>query len=108
MSDYISREALFQEIQDSKFSVESDGKENEIANLAIRCFWDVCLSRIRNFPAADVREVVLCRECKYWNVRYNKAHKGHFCEVTTQFVQESDYCSFGERCADMRGEADGN
>ena len=56
MTEYISREAIFDEIKNAEFSVESDGAENKIANLAIACFRDVVLARVRNFPAADVRE----------------------------------------------------
>lgn len=52
---------------------------------------------IRNAPIVDAVPVVRCRECKYWNPYKSHHYKGHFCDVVTLFVQENEYCAWGER-----------
>lgn len=104
MSEYIDRESIFNEVADSKFSVETDGKENEIANLAIRCYRDTILARIRNFPAADVRHVVLCKNCKHNMANIVDIQDGininggwNACQLTELYddVEPDDFCSRG-------------
>ena len=56
MTDYISREAAIADLE----LYETQVVRSEYA-LAIAG----CRSHIRNLPAADVRPVVLCRDCKH-------------------------------------------
>ena len=55
-------------------------------------------------PAADVVEVVRCRECVHWKPIGNKAGNSFSdmeyvggCEFTKYCRRESDFCSYGER-----------
>ena len=50
---------------------------------------------IDNIPAADVRPVVLCRDCKH----YNPSNRDWKCERSMGLVDpdEEDFCSLGER-----------
>lgn len=48
-------------------------------------------------PAADVVEVVRCKDCEHFSKEGSKAYNGHFCEVWLDFVKPDDYCSYGER-----------
>ena len=47
---------------------------------------------ILNIPAADVVEVVRCKDCKHY-------YKDHYfeCAVYDASVQSEDFCAFGER-----------
>ena len=57
-----------------------------------------------DIPAADVVEVVRCRECVHWKPIGNKAGNSFSdmeyvggCEFTKYCRRESDFCSYGER-----------
>ena len=59
---------------------------------------------LTKFPAADVVEVVRCRECVHWKPIGNKAGNSFSdmeyvggCEFTKYCRRESDFCSYGER-----------
>ena len=59
---------------------------------------------ILNIPAADVVEVVRCRECVHWKPIGSKAGNSFSdmeyiggCEFTKYCRRESDFCSYGER-----------
>ena len=50
---------------------------------------------IEEAPAADVRPVVFCKDCKW----FNPANSGWLCEFKNGLIcpGEDDFCSFGER-----------
>ena len=48
--------------------------------------------RILSIPAADVRPVVLCKDCR----SYNKPQLG-FCETHLVRMHRDDYCSYGKK-----------
>ena len=59
---------------------------------------------ILDAPAADVVEVVRCRECVHWKPTGSKAGNSFSdmeyiggCEFTKYCRRESDFCSYGER-----------
>ena len=59
---------------------------------------------INSIPAADVMEVVRCRECVHWELIGSKAGNSFSdieyiggCEFTKYCCRESDFCSYGER-----------
>lgn len=65
---------------------------------------DCIASEISALPAADVAEVVYCKDCKMWERKNIFEHSdtgglrrgGHcLCSRFTRF--EDDFCSFGER-----------
>lgn len=96
MSDYISREAA------KAFFTPQKG----VAFLTpIPVTVESLLATIDNIPAADVRPVVLCRDCKYWK-RSELTPSYHVCTyvIGAKFVRNADdFCSRGERCgANMR------
>lgn len=63
---------------------------------------------IRDLPAADVREVVLCKECDFWN-DWDSAGKeslgNYVCSCAYWSVEDGpvfytspdDFCSYGEK-----------
>lgn len=65
---------------------------------------DMALAVIRSVkdaPAADVVEVVRCRDCKYYSVTHCPitGHELSVClqGVSQQWVGENHFCSYGER-----------
>ena len=67
------------------------------------CFegWDNnahdCADNIRSIPAADVRPVVLCRDCKRYGGRPWGNNENGICIRTDCGVGEDDFCSYGEK-----------
>lgn len=58
--------------------------------------WDACLDAIDSIPAADVRPVVLCRDCKcYQQSHYIDNHME--CARSGFPVHSVDFCSLGEK-----------
>ena len=62
---------------------------------------DCRLDRLTKIPAADVRPVVFCRDCRFWGGRNGKNE----CSLITSLAdpriwlktQPDDFCSSGER-----------
>lgn len=73
MGDYISREAVLE-------AVEPDARP-------------FLAERIRAIPAADVRPVVLCRDCKHRFMTPNGWH----CSYAEWGIEDDDFCSCGEK-----------
>ena len=55
---------------------------------------------IDSIPAADVRPVVLCRDCKHWDIdwvpNYAKENE-HFCPIITLTTRDDWFCADGEK-----------
>lgn len=87
-ADYISREYVLKCMEDS---YKNAGISAEAKAKMTR--W------LKNAPAADVRPVVYCRECKYWElskVAPSFSVCTYVCGAT--FVREAeDFCSRGEK-----------
>ena len=75
---YIEREKLINEL-------ECLPEQGELSYLGV---YD-CVNTI---PAADVVEVVHCKNCKC----FKKFQAGHFCNKFGGIVTKEDYCSRGE------------
>ena len=59
---------------------------------------DDCAANIRNIPAADVVEVVRCKDCIHARHYTNKIKCGYWSEQTdSEIVCEDDFCSYGEK-----------
>ena len=76
MAEYIEREALIKHIE--------------------RSFWEIStpfvVKEIKDFPNADVVEVVRCKDCIYCSEHYNICHYG-----VGRDVKPDHYCGYGER-----------
>ena len=48
---------------------------------------------VERAPAADVVEVVRCKDCKL----YYDGDMGRYCQMTLCAVETNDFCSYGER-----------
>lgn len=116
MADYISREA-FLEKERTWYCENCDKRKGmkkgklqvcyEIGSAPCRaCAIDDVLTDLEDFPAADVREVVLCKDCTHFEPF--RPHDG-FCKISGMLENNDFFCAHGDclNCeADMRGETD--
>ena len=90
MKEYVEREALMDEIH-------RIGGHN-------LCEWDTIgvKALVCRQPAADVVEVVRCKDCVHFQPYDGEEHKGDCAELVglESCVYEEDFCSYGERKMD--------
>ena len=79
--EYISREAALTALQDS-----------DLFNTTERQ-----LRAIRELPAADVAEVVRCKDCKNLVNTTINANGFLICDISDMEIAPDDFCSYGER-----------
>ena len=81
MAEYIEREALEVELNHRlNFLMGENGEYDHYTS-----GFDEAVTRVENFPAADVAPVVRCKDCKHLQ-----------CCNFTQFLGADGYCSYGE------------
>lgn len=82
MNDLISRQAV----------IETTVKKNSVWNTITNASGDNLEQIINSVPAADVVEVVRCKDCRWWR------DIDHTCKYSfTSPMCANDYCSHGER-----------
>ena len=54
---------------------------------------------LKNLPAADVVEVVRCKDCKDYDI-INQPYDEGFCRKLNYSVEKNSFCSYGERRTD--------
>ena len=79
--EYISREAALTALQDS-----------DLFNTTERQ-----LRAIRELPAADVAEVVRCRDCRWRGIEECAMFYRYECGEQHTWETDNDFCSYGER-----------
>ena len=86
MAEYIEREKAFDAVF-GQFCASSDEIEAAL---------NAAIEEIKSIPAADVRPVVLCRDCKcYQQSHYIGNHME--CARSGVPVHSVDFCSFGKK-----------
>lgn len=61
-------------------------------------FKDLIQEALRNLPAADVRPVVLCRDCRHRDPEDKKCDCGQLERAGCVFPVDDDYyCAYGEK-----------
>lgn len=93
MKEYIERAVAVKKFENYRRDCEEENDER-----AAQIFED-CISELMAISAADVAEVVRCKECRYYqDAKINK--KGFLiCPASGMEITETDYCSYGERRA---------
>ena len=84
MAEYVDREKIF---PNGVFIVNANDPMKSL---------DELISRIVDLPAADVVEVVRCKNCEKYNIKDCASGFG-WCEFRDCGVMENHYCSFAER-----------
>ena len=60
-----------------------------------------CLSELYDMLAADVVEVVRCKDCRCAQIIQTQCGEKYFeCKYFKSYVVENDFCSYGEREGD--------
>lgn len=80
MSDYIKREDVLRLFQPTTNPL-----------------YDAWNERIKEIPAADVVEVVRCKDCVFWECPNAPTHNRHMCSYWEVGTHDYDFCSDGER-----------
>jgi hypothetical protein len=75
MAEYISRKSFIERVKDIPF------------------WGSVAVLIAEQLPAADVRPVVLCKDCKH---RFMKPNGWH-CPYAEWGIEDDDFCSCGEK-----------
>lgn len=94
MAEYIEREALLKDISESVvFTVRGDSPSLEIRGA------NKVTDRIKSAPAADVVEVVRCKDCEYllFDTKYCKLHNRGYCKFDDTIKQPNHFCGYGTR-----------
>ena len=115
MAEYIDRETLKKQLQQSFCKdCENPNRENPNRENCTLCWVEEVLEVIQTIPAADVRPVVLCRDCIHYEmgVCLKIYDDGAANKDAWQERKPDDFCSYGEdrnvptNCgADMREES---
>lgn len=90
MIEYIAKNLAIELMHQSSYL--SDGDLLEVnGNLA--------KERIEAEPAADVMQVVRCRDCKHYYFADNRIpqEQRYVCEISGEIWKPDDFCSYGER-----------
>lgn len=108
MAEYIEREALISKIVNTPFVVNCSGETEEYKDGMLDGLvkkQNNVIDMIQKQPAADVVEVVRCKDCKYYQegklLAPNKfcfrlRHPTENRQVGYNF-SDNDFCSYGER-----------
>lgn len=89
MAEYINREALIQYMEDCK-------DENAFTLMAT----GYAYAFIEDVPAADVVEVVRCKDCKHRKTENCSMYVECDCGSQHTWECDNDFCSYGERRSD--------
>ena len=93
MAEYIEREALEVELNHRlNFLMGENGEYDHYTS-----GFDEAVTRVENFPAADVAPVVHCKDCKHYEIHKPKVLEN--CERNGYIIpmKPDDFCSYGER-----------
>lgn len=87
MAEYIDLEAILREIERREALMVGD----KLVSV------DAMKSFIKNRPAADVVEVVRCKDCKNLVNTTINANCFLICDISDMEIAPEDFCSYGER-----------
>ena len=92
--EYIERWTLIREMQDCKYAEPSNDFQRGV-NSSI----DILITGFKHLPAADVVEVVRCKDCAFCHINsFGKASGVGSCRgAMKRIVLFDDFCSYGER-----------
>ena len=104
MAEYIEREALGKDLKETyqKLNAIYDGlfydEERRICGGQLTTLMEVMM-RVKDWPAADVVEVVRCKDCKYHHWEQEPCHgkTERFCSVLDTQVFANFYCYHGKK-----------
>lgn len=98
MAEYINREDLITACKKTHYAVNANDHPYDVA-ARVGKYFRKCVDEA---PAADVVEVVRCKDCRYCEERHyeeegEKPYIKLSCKWSNYSHQPNDYCSLGER-----------
>lgn len=89
--EYIERGAVIDILR--KYSTENPSSLGRHSGVA-----DIAMCEVDRVPAADVVEVVRCKDCHYYEeVEYYPDGTKNICRTFKRQMHSNDFCSYGER-----------
>ena len=93
--EYIERGALIAFVKSVRQRLPKDSKDFFTRDEMLLNFQQY----VEHQPAADVAEVVRCKDCRYFDVTQT-----YLCDMHHRAANEDDYCSYGIRKMDSERE----
>lgn len=99
MAEYIERETLLDSLRCSYYDLRQiytglhDDTERQICAWELNTFME-CILRVKEAPAADVVEVVRCKDCKYFS---EDSDGRKYCDMLYATMLDTDYCAYAKR-----------
>lgn len=100
MADYISRDDFAKHLDDIQHGEAPTGRtgENIDYQKGVCAGFDMAYIALKRFPAADVRPVVLCKDCRHRDPEDNKCDCGQLERAGCVFPVDDNYwCAHGEK-----------
>ena len=100
--EYIERNALLDDLRQSRhelmyvYNSLKDESEKMMCAAELNTFLEIIL-RIKDTPAADVVEVVRCKDCRFRSPKYDEPDGYYGCELKLLAIDLNGFCSEGER-----------
>lgn len=91
MKEYIERAVAVKKFENYRRDCEEENDER-----AAQIFED-CVSELMAISAADVAEVVRCKDCRYYPTAKVNEKGFLICPASGMEITETDYCSYGAR-----------
>jgi hypothetical protein len=98
--EYIERDAVLEAIESTDWYHLSEKGNMVHGAVSGENAWykaDDIYKVLEEIPAADVVEVVRCKDCKYLEEAYVNAKGFLFCPASGMEVTDMDFCSYGKR-----------
>ena len=106
MAEYIEREALYRKIAELEMLARDRYLDTPTSSPVYPRYMAQLGERtqlkflVADFPAADVVEVVRCKDCKhatFYSCKNDACYRGITCEYRIGTDDENFFCSYGER-----------
>lgn len=98
MSEYISRSGALQFVFDACTEcMDTCAEFDGIMPDCHQCSLEGVKLKLRDMPAADVRPVILCKDCKKWHRGSLPVAGMHGCDERGDYTNPDDFCAWAEK-----------
>lgn len=70
---------------------------NDTFGMALNVMWRCMVNVVQDVPTVNAVPVIRCKECIYWDKKYDKCDRNELAYGSRQDVSEDDFCSWAER-----------
>lgn len=72
---------------------------SKLANEVMTSAFRIALRELDNIPTAKVKEVICCKDCKYFktDTEYCKEHNKGYCEFDNTIKSRNHFCGYADR-----------